>query len=309
MGKLIDGKWTTDWYRPDNDGHFVRPDTQFHDRVAAGSRFEPEAGRYHLYVANACPWAHRTLIHRSILGLQEVISVSVVDPLMGEDGWVFSDEPDCGPDPIHGAQFLRGVYLAARSDYTGRVTVPILWDRQEGTIVNNESRHIIRMMNQAFSPLGTAAVSLWDPERESAIDAVIDAIYEPINNGVYRCGFATQQGAYDLAVSQLFEALEHWDGVLSDQRFVVDGGISEADICLFTTLIRFDSVYHGHFKCNRKRILDYENLSRWLREVHDLPGVADTIHMDHIVRHYYWSHTSINPTRIVPTGPATIWRS
>jgi putative glutathione S-transferase len=308
MGKLIDGTWTTDWYRPDSDGHFVRPDTQFHSVVRPGGRFEPAAGRYHLYVAHACPWAHRTMIHRAVLGLESVISVSVVDPLMGDDGWIFSDEPGCDADPIHGAAFLRGVYVAARSDYTGRVTVPILWDREEGTIVNNESRHIIRMMNQSFQSLGRPTVSLWDPEREAAIDAAIDAIYEPINNGVYRCGFATHQDAYDECVARLFEALDHWDDTLSGRRFVVEGGMSEADVCLFTTLIRFDAVYHGHFKCNRKRIVDYVNLSRWMREIYELPGVAGTIQMDHIVRHYYWSHTSINPTRIVPTGPSTLWR-
>lgn len=309
MGKLINGQWTTDWYRPDGDGHFVRPDTQFRTVVGTDGPFLPETGRYHLFVSNACPWAHRTMIHRALLGLSEAISVTVVDPLMGDDGWVFSDAPGCSPDPILGAQFLREVYVAARADYTGRVTVPVLWDKETGTIVNNESRQIIRMMNRSFAGLGSGAHELWDPGREDRIDTAIDAIYEPINNGVYRCGFATTQRAYDASVSALFDALDHWNDVLGEQEHVVAGGLSEADICLFTTLIRFDAVYHGHFKCNRRRIVDYPNLNRWMRMVFDLPGVADTIDMDHITRHYYWSHTSINPTRIVPTGPATIWRT
>jgi putative glutathione S-transferase len=188
------------------------------------------------------------------------------------------------------------------------VTVPVLWDRKESTIVNNESREIIRMMNSSLAPLGSGNVTLWDAQREAAIDAALDAFYEPINNGVYRAGFATSQAAYDGAVETLFDALDYWEDVLSRQRFVVGNQLSEADICLFTTLIRFDSVYHGHFKCNRRRIVDYEHLSRWMREVHDTPGVAGTINMDHIMRHYYWSHDSINPTRVVPVGPATIWR-
>jgi putative glutathione S-transferase len=244
-----------------------------------------------------------------MLGLESVISVSTVDPLMGDDGWVFSDADGCGPDPILDAQYLRDVYLVADQHYTGRTTVPILWDRKEGTIVNNESRHIIRMMNRSFRSLGTSTVSLWETDREPAIDAAIDAIYEPINNGVYRCGFATQQRAYDDSVNTLFAALDHWEDILSTQPFLVEGGVSEADVCLFATLIRFDSVYHGHFKCNRKRIVDYANLSRWMRNFYEMPGVAGTTNMDHIVRHYYWSHTSINPTRIVPVGPETIWRS
>lgn len=308
MGKLINGEWSTDWYSPDNDGHFVRPDTQFRGEVNETGPYTPAAGRYHLYVSNACPWAHRTMIHRALLGLDDAISVTVVDPLMGDDGWVFSASRGCSEDPILGAQFLREIYVAARSDYTGRVTVPVLWDKETATIVNNESRQIIRMMNRSFSRLGHTGRTLWDPEREAEIDAAIDAIYDPINNGVYRCGFATTQNAYEESVAALFDALEQWEKALGTRETVVEGGLSEADICLFTTLIRFDTVYHGHFKCNRRRIVDYVNLSRWMRMVHELPGVAGTINMDHITRHYYWSHTSINPTRIVPIGPATLWR-
>ncbi|MFT6395543.1 MAG: putative glutathione S-transferase [Bradymonadia bacterium] len=308
MGKLVNGEWTTQWYAPDKKGQFVRPDTVFRDSIESGGRFAPESGRYHLYLSNACPWAHRTRIHRALLGLEEVISISIVDALMGDDGWVFTDNPGTIGDPIHDARFLRDIYTAAQHDYTGRVTVPVLWDRKESTIVNNESREIIRMMNSSLAPLGSGNVTLWDAQREAAIDAALDAFYEPINNGVYRAGFATSQAAYDGAVETLFDALDYWEDVLSRQRFVVGNQLSEADICLFTTLIRFDSVYHGHFKCNRRRIVDYEHLSRWMREVHDTPGVAGTINMDHIMRHYYWSHDSINPTRVVPVGPATIWR-
>lgn len=309
MGKLVNGEWTTQWYAPDKKGQFVRPDTVFRDQIEPGGRFAPEPGRYHLYLSLACPWAHRTLVHRALLGLEQAISISVVDPLMGDDGWIFTENEGAIPDSIHGADFLRQVYTAARANYTGRVTVPILWDRKESTIVNNESREIIRMMNRSLAPLGSGKLKLWDPDRDSAIDRALDAIYEPINNGVYRAGFATSQQAYESAVSELFEALDHWESVLRRQRFMIGEELSEADICLFTTLIRFDSVYHGHFKCNRRRIVDYEHLNRWLREVHDTPGVAETVNMDHITRHYYWSHTSINPTRIIPVGPVTLWRS
>lgn len=226
---------------------------------------------------------------------------------MGDEGWTFQgDQAD--DDHVNGAEFLRDVYLKADPNYTGRVTVPVLWDKERKTIVNNESREIVRMLTTSMRHLGSQDVTLYTDERQAAIDDAIDAIYEPINNGVYRAGFATSQSAYDTAVGELFEALDHWEGVLSNQAFLAGNAVTEADICLFTTLIRFDAVYHGHFKCNRKRIVDYPSLSRVMRAVYDLPGVADTVNMAHITEHYYWSHTSINPTRIVPTGPATLWR-
>jgi putative glutathione S-transferase len=251
----------------------------------------------------ACPWAHRVLITRRLLGLEDVISVSVVDPLMGDDGWVFSDKSDCGLDTVNGAASLGEIYLKARSNYTGRVTVPVLWDRELGTIVNNESRELIRMLGTSFCQLGRIGVNLYPDQYRQLIDDTIDAIYEPINNGVYRAGFAKTQAAYDLAVVELFEALDHWEAHLGEQRYLCGPELTEADICLFTTLVRFDSVYVTHFKCNIRRLVDYPNLWAYTREIYQLPGVAETCNIDHIKRHYFWSHTSINPRRVVPRGP------
>jgi putative glutathione S-transferase len=305
MGLMVDGKWTTEWYQSDSEGRFQRPQTRFHNRVTANgsSGFRAESGRYNLYVSLACPWAHRTLIMRKLKKLEAAISVSVVDPFMGDDGWFFSDAPGCVADHVNGKRFLHQVYSKADAKYSGRVTVPVLWDKQQQTIVNNESREIMRMLDTEFDAIGDASVSYYPVHLRERIDRTIDAIYEPINNGVYRAGFATSQSAYAEAVSQLFDALDHWDNVLATSRYLCGDEITEADWCLFTTLVRFDSVYVGHFKCNLKRIVDYPNLWNYLKELYQVAGVSDTCDFDHIKRHYYESHDMINPTRVVPLGP------
>lgn len=305
MGMLIDGEWKKDGWKTDEEGHFQRSTTSFRDWVKQDSdaRFRPESGRYHLYVSYACPWAHRTLITRQLTGLDEHISLSIVDPFMGEDGWAFSEEPGCIPDPIFGADYLREVYLEADSNYTGRVTVPVLWDKQTSTIVNNESQEIMRMFNTAFSDLADGDIDLAPEDKWAEIEEVIEAIYNPINNGVYRAGFAATQKAYDEAVDQLFEALDYWENILSEQRYLVGEQFTEADICMFTTLFRFDPVYNTHFKCNIRRIIDYPNLWNYVKEIYQLPGVASTCNLSHIKQHYYRSHESVNPKRIVPAGP------
>lgn len=305
MGQLVDGRWTTQWYSPDAQGRFLRSETSFRDRVTAdgSSGFRAEPGRYHLYVSLACPWAHRTLIVRALRGLESALSISVVHPFMGDDGWTFEEGPGTVPDPVHGARFLREVYLAAKPDFTGRVTVPVLWDRVTGTIVNNESREIIRMLDAELAAAAGSGGSLYPEPLRGAIDETITALYEPINNGVYRAGFAATQAAYDEAVTGLFEALDRWDGVLAGRRYLCGDALTLADVCLFTTLLRFDPVYHGHFKCNIRRIVDYPSLWPYLRDVYQTPGVAGTCDLDHIKQHYYRSHPTVNPTRIVPRGP------
>lgn len=305
MGMLVNGKWSTEWYQPDSKGRFQRPETLFRHRVTAdgSSGFKAEAGRYHLYVSHACPWAHRTLIMRKLKNLEDAISVSVVDYFMGDDGWVFTERPGATLDTVNNKKFLRDIYLLADPDYTGRVTVPVLWDKKEQTIVNNESREILRMLDTEFDAIGDASVTFAPAGMRDKIDETLTAIYEPINNGVYRSGFATTQEAYDEAVTQLFDALDHWDKVLGSQRFLCGDIITEADWCLFTTLVRFDPVYVGHFKCNLRRIVDYPNLWNFVKELYQTPGIADTCNFDHIKRHYYESHETINPTRIVPKGP------
>lgn len=305
MGMLIDGVWTTKWYEPDEAGNFVRAESQFRERVTAdGSSGHPAvAGRYHLYVAHACPWAHRTLLARGLLGLEQAISISVVDPFMGDDGWAFTDRDGCVPDPIFGARFLRSIYLRADPGYSGRTTVPVLWDRERATIVCNESREVLRMLDVEFAALHTRPITLYPKPLQRRIDRTIDQIYGPINNGVYRAGFATRQAAYEEAVRELFAALDHWEGVLADQRFLCGEVVTEADLCLFTTLLRFDPVYHGHFKCNLRRIVDFPQLSGYLRDIYQLPGVPELCRLDHIKEHYYRSHPHVNPTRIVPLGP------
>jgi putative glutathione S-transferase len=297
MGQLVDGTWHTGWYEPDAHGAFQRPATRFRARPA-----EITAGRYHLYAAWACPWAHRTLITRSLRGLADAISVTMVDPHMGDDGWMF--RPD-EPDPISGAFLLRDVYVRADRNYTGRVTVPVLWDRETHTIVNNESRDVMRIFDLDFAPLAKNAyeTTLAPPELISCIDEVLDAIYAPINNGVYRAGFAGSQAAYDGAVRELFTALAHWDDVLSDRPYLCGAQMTEADIALFTTLIRFDLVYYAHFKCNLKRLRDHVHLWRFTRRMYQHPGIRPTCHLDDIKTHYYWSQPTVNPTRIVPIGP------
>jgi putative glutathione S-transferase len=305
MGKLIQGKWTEEWYACDDKGHFIRDDTFFRERVSAdgSSPFPAEAGRYHLYVSLACPWAHRAVIARKRKRLESVISMSVVHPHMGKDGWEFRAFPGSTPDEINGASFLREIYTRAKPDYTGRVTVPVLWDKRERTIVCNESRMVLRMLDREFDAFGDASVDMCPPSLEAKIDAEIDALYRPVNNGVYRAGFAVKQSAYEAAVAELFEALDVYERRLTSQRYLLGPTLTEADICLFTTLLRFDAVYHYHFKCNVRRIRDYPALYGFLRDVYQTPGVAEVCNFEHIKHHYYTSHPTINPNGIIPVGP------
>ncbi len=306
MGLLVEGKWTDRWYETKSTGgRFVRKESTFRDWVRAdGSTvYAPEAGRYHLYVSLACPWAHRTLLYRSLKKLESAISVSVVEPLMAENGWVFGDAEGAVPDNVNGAQFLHQIYTLADSNFSGRVTVPVLWDRKTSTIVNNESSEIIRMFNSEFDGLGDSSVDLYPEALRAEIDELNDYIYPRINNGVYRCGFATTQKAYEEAYHELFEGLDAIDRRLTTRRYLLGDAITEADWRLFTTLVRFDPVYVGHFKCNKRRIADYPNLSGYLRDLYQVPGVANTVNMSHIKHHYYESHGTINPTGVVPLGP------
>lgn len=307
MNMLVDGEWRTDAYETTNDeGEFERQTTSFREWVEPDpeSEFPAESGRYHLYVSYACPWAHRTLITRALKGLVDHVSVSVVDPHRKNDGWEFSPEkPGCTPDHISGADYLREVYTNADSEFTGRVTVPVLWDEERGTIVNNESKEIMRMFDTAFDGIADRDVTLYPEEYRDEVDETIEAIYEPINNGVYRAGFAETQTAYEGAVEELFDALDHWEDVLAEQRYLCGPVLTEADVCMFTTLVRFDAVYATHFKCNIRRIVDYPNLWDYLKELMQLPDIVETVRMDHIKEHYYRSHTDINPTGIVPVGP------
>ncbi|MBO1018591.1 glutathione S-transferase family protein [Methylobacterium sp. SD274] len=309
MGLLVDGVWQDKWYdTKETGGRFKRTDAKFRNWVTTDGKpgpsgdggFPGEAGRYHLYVSLACPWAHRTLIVRALKGLEDAISVSVVDPLMGPDGWVFGDTPGATPDTVNGASRLYEVYLAAVPDFTGRVTVPILWDKQRRTIVSNESSEIIRMLNDAFGGTGP---DLYPEALRGEIDAINARVYDAVNNGVYKAGFATKQEAYEEAFDALFAELDSLDERLGRARYLCGSALTEADIRLFTTLVRFDPVYVGHFKCNLRRIADYPNLSHYLRDLYALPGVAGTVDLVHIKRHYYESHPTINPTGIVPKGP------
>ena len=307
MGMLIDGVWRTeDRRRIGGDGGFVRAESQFRDWVTAdgGSGFKAEAGRYHLYVSLACPWAHRTLILRRLKGLEEAVGLSVVDPLMAENGWTFSDGPECIPDTVNGADHLYQIYLKAKPDYSGRVSVPVLWDQATGTIVNNESSEIIRMFNAEFDAVGRAAPDFYPRALRAEIDSLNAVVYERVNNGVYKSGFATSRAPYETAVAELFETLDGLESRLERRRYLMGERITLADWRLFTTLVRFDPVYHGHFKCNLRRLVDYPNLWGYTRELYQHPGVAETVSPDHIKRHYYRSHRSLNPTGIVPVGPA-----
>lgn len=312
MGLLQDGKWVDKWYETKSTGgHFIRKAPQFRNWITADSSagpsgqggFKAEAGRYHLYVAFACPWAHRTLIFRALKGLEDMISVSVVHWYMADKGWTFLPSDGVVPDPISGADFMYQIYTNALSDYSGRVTVPVLWDKKTNTIVSNESSEIIRMFNSAFDGVGALPGDYYPREQRAEIDALNDRIYDTVNNGVYKAGFATTQTAYEDAVIPLFDTLDFLDERLSNQRYLTGAAITEADWRLFTTLVRFDPVYVGHFKCNMRRIADYPNLSGYLRDLYQQPGVAATINMDHIKQHYYASHETVNPSRIVPVGP------
>jgi len=315
MGLLVDGKWRDEWYDTESTGgKFVRSDAVFRNWVTADGKagptgeggFRAEPGRYHLYVSLACPWAHRTLIFRALKGLQDAISVSVVHPDMLEHGWEFRDcaagEFTAG-DPLFGSDYLHQVYTRARPDYTGRVTVPVLWDRERETIVSNESADLIRMLNSAFDGCGASGADYYPAALRAEIDAVNARVYENVNNGVYRCGFATTQAAYEEAFGALFAALDWLDQRLARQPFLAGDRLTEADWRLFTTLLRFDPVYVGHFKTNLRRIRDYPQLSNYTRQLYQVPGVAPTVNIDHIKRHYYYSHRMINPTGVVPLGP------
>lgn len=312
MSLLIEGVLHEDWLEAELEGgEFVRKDSQFRSWVTAdGSAgpsgeggFAAEPGRYHLYVSYACPWAHRTLIVRKLKRLEEVISVSVVHPHMGPQGWTFGAYPGATGDLVNGFDYLHQAYTLARRDYTGIVTVPVLWDTGRRTIVNNESSEIIRMLNTAFDAWGAADVDLYPVELRAEIDAVNATVYQTINNGVYRAGFAHTQAAYEAAFDALFASLDSIEALLGRQRYLVGGRLTEADWRLFTTLVRFDAVYYLHFKCNQRRIADYPNLSNYLRELYQQPGIAETVRLDHIKQHYYTSHPEINPTGIVPKGP------
>ncbi|MCG7564119.1 glutathione S-transferase family protein [Pseudoalteromonas sp. McH1-42] len=312
MGRLIEGKWHDVWYdTKSNQGKFKREDAQLRNWVTADgsagptgdSGFKAESGRYHLYVSLACPWAHRTLIFRRLKQLEAHIDVSVVSPDMLEHGWTFDKATGSGGDTLFDQDYMHQLYTRNKADYSGRVTVPVLWDKHTQRIVSNESSEIIRMFNSAFNELTGNTDDYYPEALRQDIDDINDFVYHKINNGVYKAGFATEQAAYEEAVQTLFEALEQLEQRLSKQRYLVGDTLTEADWRLFTTLIRFDNVYHGHFKCNLKQIEDYPNLAGYIRELYQWPNVADTVDFYHIKRHYYFSHTMINPTQVVPVGP------
>jgi putative glutathione S-transferase len=288
------------------EGKFVRQQDAFRKRVTADGQaaFPAEPGRYHLYVSWACPWAHRTIIVRRLKRLEEVIGMTVVDPIRDERGWAFRDGPGHSRDPINGFNFLSEAYFITDPSYNGRVTVPVLWDKQTGRIVNNSDDDLMRILNSEFNSLTTSKLDLYPAEHRSEIDRLNELIYENVNDGVYRAGFATTQSAYEQAAYSLFETLDRLDAILSDRRYLLGDSPVETDWRLFVTLIRFDAVYHGHFKCNIRRIVDYPNLSGYLRDLYQIDGIAETVNFDHIKRHYYFTHDDINPTRIVPVGPA-----
>ncbi len=317
MGVLVDGVWQDKWYdTKSTGGSFERSTAGFRNWITAdgsagpsgGGGFEAEAGRYHLYVSHACPWAHRTLIFRKLKGLEDLIDVSVVHPDMLGDGWSFeTDDRGATGDRLYGLPFARDIYLKADPKVSGRVTVPILWDRARETVVSNESSEIIRMFNEAFDGLTGNRLDFWPEELRARIEPINDRIYETLNNGVYRCGFATTQQAYDEAIDPLFDTLDWLEKRLEENRYLMGDTMTEADWRLFTTLVRFDSVYHLHFKCNRRRLIDYPNLWAYTRALYQWDGVAETVNFNHIVRHYHYSHETINPHRIIPTNPVLDW--
>lgn len=314
MGLLVDGQWQDQWYdTKSTGGRFERSASQFRNWITADGRagpsgkddFKAESGRYHLYVSYACPWAHRALVMRAWKGLEKHIDVSVVHPLMLENGWEFRTDFDGATgDPLHGFDKLYQLYLKADPHYSGRVTVPVLWDKQRETIVNNESAEIIRILGSAFDDIGALPGDYYPADLRDAIDAINDPIYQRVNNGVYKAGFATSQEAYDEAATALFDTLDDLDRRLGQSRYVLGSTLTEADLRLWTTLVRFDAVYVTHFKCDHKRIADYPNLDGLLREIHQLPGVAETVRLDHIRNHYYRSHPTVNPHGIIPIGPS-----
>ena len=313
MGLLVDGVWHDTWYdTKSTGGKFERSQAKFHNWITAEgsagpsgiSGFKAETGRYHMYVSDACPWAHRALIFRRIKDLSNHITISTVHPDMLSDGWSFEkDEYGATGDTLFDLPFARDIYTRADPTFSGRVTVPILWDKQQNTIVSNESSEIIRMFNSAFNDVTGNTDDLWPQHMHDDIEVVNARIYDTLNNGVYRCGFATTQAAYNEAVHPLFDTLNWIEERLGTKRYLLGGRLTEADWRLFTTLIRFDAVYHLHFKCNKKRIVDYPNLWAYTRELYQVEGVAETVNLNHIVRHYYYSHESINPNRIIPINP------
>jgi putative glutathione S-transferase len=312
MGLLVDGVWRDEQHSERTpDGRFVRPTTRFRNWITQDGTAGPtgEGGfaaardRYHLYVALACPWAHRTVIMRTLKGLEEVVSMSIVEPLYGPHGWRFGTSPGTTPDTVNGASELAEIYLRADPRYSGRVSVPVLWDKERRTVVNNESAEIIRMFNGAFGRFTNVRTDYYPPALREEIDRVNALVYQNVNNGVYRAGFATSQAAYEEAFRALFAVLDEVEQRLSRQRYLVGKDITEADWRLFTTLVRFDAVYYSHFKCNLRRIIDYPNLSNYLRDLYQQEGVAATVNMDPIKRHYYGSQRHVNPTGIVPLGP------
>jgi putative glutathione S-transferase len=312
MGLLQQGKWVDQWYDTDNSGgEFRRQDSRFRNWLTpngeAGPNGEPgfkaEKGRYQLYVSLACPWAHRTLIFRQLKQLENIIDVSVVSPIMLDQGWTYNQSEGASDDPVNQVDFHHQLYTLSQPDYSGRVTVPVLWDKKTGQIVNNESADIIRIFNSAFNELTGNHDDYYPAALREGIDSINERVYHAINNGVYRAGFATTQHAYEKAYEELFSELDQLDQHLGSNRFLMGDTVTEADWRLFTTLIRFDAVYHGHFKCNRQRLEDFRNLPGYVRELYQSQGVADTVDFDHIKRHYYNSHRMINPTGVVPLGP------
>ncbi|WP_430009434.1 glutathione S-transferase family protein [Methylophaga lonarensis] len=312
MGLLVKGQWHDEWYDTESTGgRFVRTDAQFRNWITPDGApgpsgeggFTAEPGRYHLYVSLACPWAHRTLILRKLKGLESMISVSVVNPLMLEQGWTFAPAAGVVADPLYQADYLHQIYTQADPEYTGRVTVPLLWDKQQSRPVSNESAEIIRMFNSAFDAVGAKPGDYYPKQQRAAIDTINDWVYDKVNNGVYKAGFATRQQAYEEAVIELFDALDELEVRLTKNRYLCGDQITEADWRLFTTLLRFDPVYHGHFKCNIRQIEDYAQLREYIRELYQQPGIAETVNMQHIKDHYYRSHATINPTGVVPYGP------
>jgi putative glutathione S-transferase len=312
MGLLINGVWQEQEPTPSKDGRFERRDSVFRDWITPDGRpgptgqdgFKAMPGRYHLYVSLACPWAHRTLIMRALKGLQDIIPVSVTHWLMGDHGWTFAAGEGVVPDPLYNSRYVYELYARAVEDYSGRATVPILWDQHTQTIVSNESADIIRMLGSAFDQAGAKPGDYYPQALRAEIDAVNQRVYDTLNNGVYKAGFATTQAAYEAAVVPLFDTLDWLEERLSQSRFLFGEELTEADIRLFTTLVRFDPVYHGHFKCNIRRIVDYRQLWTYTRDIYQLPGIAATVDLGHIKRHYYMSHRRINPTGVVPVGPA-----
>jgi glutathionyl-hydroquinone reductase len=311
MGRLVEGKWETRREKIHAGGRFFRPDTQFRNWITADGSpgptgeggFKAEPGRYHLYVSLACPWAHRTLIFRKLKKLTDAISISVVEPHMLAEGWEFNET---WPDHLYDKSKLYEIYLTADPKHTGRASVPVLWDREKKTIVSNESAEIIRMLNSAFNAFGDPSLDFYPEPHRLEIDAINAVVYENINNGVYKAGFAPSQEAYEEAFRALFNTLDELDQRIDEQRFLIGDALTEADWRLFTTLIRFDAVYYVHFKLNRRRISDYPNLSGYLRDLYQMPGVKETVDIEHAKQHYYYSHDRINPTRIVPLGPLLI---